>query len=695
MKFTKSPLAIAILLSPSVWAQEPIKLEKIVSTAQAESYRVLESSSATRTNTPLQQTPQSVVVVNNKVIQDQQNLTVSEALQNVSGTQGSPALLTPAFDLTKIRGFVAEQVVDGFTQYTYNPGDRQSLVAVDRIEVLKGANGVLYGGGVGTPVGGLVNLVSKKPEFTPSKTVGIRVGDDNFIQPYVDINQPFDENVAFRVIGEYTQADNEVDFIETKRHNINLGMTVKNDADTQRLTLLAKSSRWRQPEYQGLPATGTITGDFRIDPDLFIGPNNVPDSFSDNQFLTAIYEQKLANNWDLDVRARVSRSEFAEYAQSIAGSDGFTADAPFAPPSVWGLANVFVAQTQNERSFVFNLKGDVQTGAIQHKVLVGADYSNYRDKAVLDAVVGVGIVDLQMPIFPEYVKPTADNPAFGRFFDSTIENQTYGIYAQAQSTIASRLHILTGLRYNGLKIDYTEQAGGFVKSKASENKLLPRVGVVFDLAPELSVFTGYAQGQRNTPFIRFQNNLEPEESEQIEAGLKFNLPHKLSGQFAAYRINREKIAAGSFPLVTAINDQHSQGLELDLVWSPFDKLNVLANYAYTETRIDKGENLGNVLRSIPRNSGRVWVNYDFNEQWQAGAGVYAQSANFVSNNNIFEVDGFARFDATVRYNIENYTISATVKNLANTQYFESYGYFDGRVAPALDRTVYVTAEARF
>ncbi len=145
----------------------PVALEMMTVTGTAgenpDSYLVTNAFTATKTDTPIKEIPQSIQVVPHAVMNDQQNITVSESLRNVSGVIPRNILYTPVIEGTLIRGFSAEQLLDGFTQY-YNPGDRESLVNIDRIEVLKGSNAVLYSGGSGSPVGGVVNIISKLPK---------------------------------------------------------------------------------------------------------------------------------------------------------------------------------------------------------------------------------------------------------------------------------------------------------------------------------------------------------------------------------------------------------------------------------------------------------------------------------------------------------------------------------------------------
>jgi iron complex outermembrane receptor protein len=263
---------LSVAVTSVAWAQEPVSPQEDDAATQLEAisiraetdvgYAVSHSSSATRTDTPIKETPQSIIVIPRAVIDDQQNITLGEALGNVSSVVVNNQFSTPSFEATKLRGFRAEQLLDGFTQY-YNSGDRESLVNVKSLEVLKGSNAILYSGGSGSPVGGVVNIVSKLPQHQSFGEFGIKVGTDSFVQPFFDVNQPLSENVLFRITGEYTSADSNTDVVEQKRYNINPAITFTNN-ETTTLTLQAKVSRWEQQDYQGLPATGTVAGNFKL-----------------------------------------------------------------------------------------------------------------------------------------------------------------------------------------------------------------------------------------------------------------------------------------------------------------------------------------------------------------------------------------------------------------------------------------------
>ena len=155
-------------------SNEPVVLENMLvighvqdelPSYQANGFIEKDALTATKTNTPIKEIPQSIQVIPKTIMLSQQNLTVSESLHNVSGVVARNTLYSPVMEGTIIRGFASEQLVDGFTQY-YNSGDRESMVNIDRLEVLKGSNAVLYGGGSGAPVGGVVNILSKLPKET-------------------------------------------------------------------------------------------------------------------------------------------------------------------------------------------------------------------------------------------------------------------------------------------------------------------------------------------------------------------------------------------------------------------------------------------------------------------------------------------------------------------------------------------------
>lgn len=685
-------------------------------------YRALTAMSSTKTATPIEQIPQSIQVVPKKVLEDQRSISIEEALRNVSGVQATSPLLTPTQDATTIRGFAAEQWLDGLAVF-YNAGDRDSLVNVERIEVLKGPSALLYGGGAGAPVGGAINVVSKLPYAEQGGEFGFTFGSDNFLRPYVDINQPLNSagTALFRITGEYVSSDSFIDVIETDRYSIHPTLTLTNKTDTT-VTIQARATKWEQQEYQGLPATGTVAGDFRMPRDLFIGPSSIPKSSSEVQGITLTADHKFNDAVTANLKARWSRSEFDEFAQTIVGfgSDGFQANvpSPFLGPNTWALADAFLGQEQEELTINQSFQVKFNTAATENTLSIGGDYSRLTDRGILlaDFVAGgFGAVDLATnPTFPfPYVQPVPI-PGLNVFGDTDNVLTTKGLYTQLQTTIYDQVHLLGGLRLANVEIVSRDTAQA-LNQTADETKLLPRAGIVVDVFSGLSAFASYSEGIKGVPGVRFIGAAQPEESDQIEGGFKFNTSYGLSGTLAVYEINRTNTPVPIGGLTAAQGEERSRGFEADVLWQPNRNWQVLANYAFTDAELVKpigDAPAGSKSVGVPEHSGRLWVNYTFDPDvlkgWSVGAGVYAASGapvnlpdanpNFVNQFvpiPVFMTDAYFTVDAKIAYDTEQFSAAFNVKNLTDEEYFVPYSFFGGRVAPGADRTFYGTVVYRY
>jgi iron complex outermembrane receptor protein len=215
-----------------------------------------------------------------------------------------------------IRGFGAQQWLDGLP-VNYDTGDRDSFANVERIEVLKGPNAILYGGGTGAPTSGAVNVISKLPTDKASIETGLTFGTNNYLRPYFDVNQPLtdDKTVLFRVTGEYTASDSFVDVVHQDRYSFNPTLTFTDKSDTT-LTIQGRISRFEQQGYEGLPAVGTVAGNFRLNPDLFIGPTNIPKSVTEVQGVTVTFDRQFDQYWSFNVKTRWSKSNEDQKSQT-------------------------------------------------------------------------------------------------------------------------------------------------------------------------------------------------------------------------------------------------------------------------------------------------------------------------------------------------------------------------------------------
>jgi iron complex outermembrane receptor protein len=664
-------------------------------------YRALTAVSATNVATPISDLPQSLQVVPRSVLDDQTVISVDEALQNVSGVTGTNRLQTPAYDSILIRGFAAEQWRDGMP-VLYNPGHRDAMAHVERIEVIKGPQAILYSGGAGAPTGGAVNVVSKLPYDTAARVAGVTVGSHDFVRSFIDVNQPLtaEGSVLFRMIGEYGQAGSFIDAIETDTYAISPTLVFTDKADTT-FTLQGHVTRWQAPEYQGLPATGTVAGGFRIDPDLFIGPANIPDSFSELQSVTGTLDHRFSKATAATVKVRWRTSQFAELAQSLIGADGLQANIPAIGPSTWLLTNGMLQQAQRELSVTANARTGFGWLGARHTLLLGGDISRVDDDVGLFVDGVVGQVDLDNPQFTTPFARPPRNPAT-TFIDTNGVYKTQAAVAQLQTDIGDRVHLLAALRLADLRIDALENVAGEQISTGA-TRLLPRLGALVDLTPWLSAYGSYGEGMQGHYLAGYRGVPEPEFSRQYEAGLKFELAGGLTGTLAVFDIERTDVPVTDFNLVpVGTSSERSRGFEADVLWQPDANWKILGAYAFVDTELLEANRVAppGVRRvGVPEHTGRLWVNYAFDPHVlkgvSVGAGLYAASDAAIDLGNVFFTDPYLTVDAAVTYAADRWKATASVKNLTDELYFVPHNYLGGRVARGDARSIYLTVTNAF
>lgn len=697
---------LSISLCTCLLAQDTIILENILVNSDSltettagvtRGYESITADSTTKTRTPLKQIPRSVQVINSEVMDDQKVQSISEALHNSSGVVTNNPLTTPGWDSTLVRGFAAEQLQDG-SSLINNMGDRESTINIERIEVLKGPNAILYGGNQGTPVGGSINLISKMPETTPFTQLGTTIGSNNLVKPSFDVNQPVNESVLVRVTGEYTKSESQNDVIERNNYNVNPTVKLKIKDDTT-VILQGKVSRWEGQDYQGLPAVGTIAGDFKIDRNLFIGDKNVPDSTSSLDSLAVNVEHKFNDIWSVNTKAYAANSEFDERIQLNLANEPMM-------DSTFMLLNTRMYQEQQSRSLNADLKGEFSTNT---KLIFGTEVSTLDDKSFMDnmgMMVGnmpplnsLNYVDLINPIYSNpYVDANTD------IWGGEVKNRTYGIYTQIQQTLFDKLHVLAGTKLAKVTVDFEDNYGA---SKTEKTKLLLQGGVAYDVNDNITLFTSYSEGIKGVGWSNYVATPKPIESQQEEAGVKFAVNSQLSGSVAAFKINKKNtnVADPATGGLTSIpnGEEESRGEELDLLWQPASNFSILSNYTHVDATYTKNVSSsvldGNKLAGVPEHSGRVWANYKFSNPtlkgFSTGLGVYAQSATMLDGENKYEVPAFHTYDAKIAYTNKSYETSLVVKNLTDRDYYERLDYFGGRVTSGMERTYLVNFTYKF
>jgi iron complex outermembrane receptor protein len=666
--------------------------DTVIVTGKRDGYVVPEGGSATRTNTPLINVPQSVQVLTSSLIADQDRRTLADALVNVSGvTPTKPEESAIAQPL--VRGFPAEIYLDGLPAFGINAlADPTSLTGVERIEVVKGPTSTVYGGGAGAPLGGLINVVSVRPKAEAGGYVALRGGSFSTVNPYVDFNMPAGDRVAARITGEYQRNDSWIDRVEGERWSIQPSVSFQL-GDRTELLIRGKYDRRSQLEYSGVPAALAVAG--QLDRNAFPGaPIGQPRSTIVNKLVTPELRHEFNDNLKLTVTGRYYSNKYDEYGSFV--FPDFIGPDP-ATPTVYPIFPIYLPARVKEGTVDANLLATVDALGGRHEVLVGANYdhTNY-DTAMYFDFTPVGSLDLAHPSYT-----LAFGPTLPVLSTQTDVYETTAAYVQDQATYG-RLHLSGSLRYT--RFNFRRQEA---ETDATYNRVNPRVGATFDIAPGAALFAGFATGFRGA--IQFTappgQVVKPETSRSFEGGLKLALTEAhVWGTIAVFELTRRNVPTQdpTNPLFSIqTGEQRSRGAEADLTWEPTRALSILANYAYTRAEVaeDTSIPVGETLPRVPRNSGRVAAHYRVlngpAKGFSFGLGItgFSSREDFLPNS--VSVPGYAVLDAQTSYDFGRFAVTGSAVNLAGRRGFDTYEYLSPVVIPIQPRSAYIMLKARF
>lgn len=648
--------------------------------------------SITRSQVPLLQQARSVAVINRAVIDEQQLQSLSDVLESVAGAvpirENEMVLVNPI-----LRGFDAEVFVDGLAAYgATSVVDPASLVNVERVEVLKGPAGTLFGSGFGSALGGLINVVTKSPEAEAFGQVGLRFGSFATLNPSFDLNLPVNETLAFRVNGEYGRTDSAIDDARQRKASLNPSLAVQ-FGDATRLLLKGQFTRNENLEYSGLPAAITVNADVGVDPFRFSGATDAPLTRIDNRVITASLEHAYREALTLTVDARAYDSHFDEYGSFFFGGPNDPAQ-----PTVYTLLSAYLPTDVRQYTLAPRLNWRIDQGAVQHDLVIGADLdkTDYFARIGFD-FGGIGVIDYRNR---RGAPPFGNVPALSQTQDDRF--RTVSLYVEDHLRIGERWTVQIGLR--GTRLHFRQPSSG---TDETYTEATPRFGTSLLLNERVSLFAGYSEGFRGVSNFFGLAPPVPETSRQFEVGAKFAAAGGLSGSVAAFRLDRRNvvISAGDLGnpfLQSQSGEQRAQGLDVDLVYEPSSAWSALLAYAYTDTEVtrDVAPRLGDAFARVPEHSARAALRYRVLDGALAGLGIglgaRVTSSRELTLPNLDQVPGTAVFDAQVSYAWTRAELALSLVNLADRRYFEPYQYLaQSVVIPGDPRSAYLQFVYRY
>lgn len=648
--------------------------EEIVVTGEgAGRYWVPDASTATRTDTPIRDIPQSIQVVPQQVIRDQGITRIVDAVRNVSGASIQSGYGNLISDVN-LRGFVAYTTLkDGFaTQPFFTEGGN-----IERVEVLKGPASVLYGQ---LEPGGVVNYVTKQPLSRPNYAADFTVGSYNFYRGAIDLTGPLtkDERLLYRLNVSYENSGSYRDFIDNDIFFVAPVVTYR-ISDSTNLAFAYEYLNAKQGFDRGLRPVSAF---LKVPRNLNIGE---PDDFQDDQLHR--FNVTLNHRFNQNLRLRSGFVYLSENINSLVTQPGeLDADGRTLPDRGY-----FGGTTQrDEYTLQTDLISDFKTGSIAHQLLLGLELSK-RDQS--DQGIGgiyAGSLDIFNPVYGLQRIPDPNNS-----FEQTTN--TIGLYLQNQVTLLPNLKLLVGGRYDFVRYDSKSISDTSIDSEPERTEFYddafsPRVGIVYQPNEPISLYASYSRSFVPNNSRTFSGEpLQPSRGTQFEVGVKAELFNKrLSATLAAYDIRKTNIPTtdpDDEEFSIALGEVTSRGIELDIAGEILPGWKVIASGYLNDAFVSKDNSLpeGRRQENAPYHGASLWTTYEFQtgdlKGCGVGAGMFFVGDRIANISDPFTLPSYVRFDAALYYKWNNGRIALNFKNLGNVKYYETNGFLVFPQAP--------------
>ncbi|MET0250141.1 MAG: TonB-dependent siderophore receptor [Sphingobium sp.] len=650
-----------------VLAQQPAWAEQTApSSGESESIVVTAASAGTKTETALIELPQPIKVITSEQYLSQGAISISDTVKYAAGVLANPYGRDTRVDGFNVRGLDALQFRDGMRDiFSYYASITADPYNFSRVEIVRGPASVLFGQG---SIGGLVNLVSKAPEFKTGGEHNLVYGSFDRKEVLGDVNVALSDTLAIRVVGRVRDADTYVDHVPDDRVMFAPSIRWQPTPDTDLvLTGLYQKDKTGSTS-QFLPIVGTfrpnrVAGQ-QLDRYLFVGKAGW-DRYNGRLLQGGgSLTHKFSDNIQLSVKARYIDSDLeynTHYADSysdptdpfsVYGTDGRTI-------GLYGGANdarLNVFSTDNNLQFNFN------TGAaIAHKLLVGLDYSwNKVGKRSNGGLTVVDLYDIDYDALPTY-------DLSGPFANES--QKQLGIYVQDQIRFFDRVSVVLGARRDRV----TGSSG------QKDNATTFRAGIIGEIGAGFSPFFSYTES-----FLPIAGSVQdvagdpispykPQTGTQYEIGVKWQPGLNTLVTVTAFKIKEQnRVLYGLGQSTSQAGELNTKGFEIEASHSLPGNFELLANYGYSKLKSETNTSLD----YMPRHTASLWSTKTFGlpgeAQLRLGGGV-VYSGKSVSTSPIWSIVTPSRttVDGLAEVSWNNWRFALNATNLLNNKYFAS------------------------
>lgn len=676
-----------------------VAAKRVSDTKPVKGYQATRSSASTKTDTPLIDVPQSVSIVTQAQMNDQSVQSMSDAVRYVPGVTASQG--EGNRDALNFRGsgvttgdFYLDGIRDDVQTY-------RDFYNTDRIEVLKGPNGMAFGRGAS---GGAINRVSKEAGWDPVREIKATYGAHNQKRTSIDIGNGINDVAAFRLNAVYEESDSYRSGVNLKRYGINPTFTIT-PSDNTKITIGAEYFKDQHIGDRGIPSIGTGLNNrpYRLeDYQTFYGNASLSPNETETKALNAMIEHAFNDN--LSIRNRTRYASYDKFYQNVY-ADGAVANNLFAVGAY--------RDTTDRKNFInqTDILYKINTGSLEHQLLVGMEVGT--QKTTNSRLIAGNSERISSNV--SILNPTYNLPIN---LSNTSRNQAseidiFALYIQDQIKISEQWQAIVGVRHDQLKTHYDN-----IKSNqtldVTDSLVSPRAGLIFKPLENLSLYGAYSlsyvprAGDQLISLTATTKSLQPEKFINKELGAKYDITSQLSLTAAIYELERKNVAMTD-PANTSqnivIDGQLTKGVEFGITGKMTDRWSMVGGYSYQDATFTKAMTISGVsytagatLGQTPSHTFSLWNRYDFNENWGAAIGVVSRSQMYAltpSTTASTILPGFARVDAALFWKAsDKMQLQLNVENLTDKDYLAS-AHTNNNLTPGAPLTARATLTYNF
>ena len=693
-----SALAISMALAVPAVAGEYIEggdqcedCRTIIVTGASTGYVAQDIVTATKTDTPILDVPQTIHVVTREQLDDQAQYSLGEVLRYVPGTtvgqgEGNRDQITLRGQNTSA-DFFLDGVRDDVQYY-------RGLYNVERVEVLKGPYALIFGRGGG---GGIINRVQKTP--IADETLGAARASINSFGGWdlsADLNAPLGDKAAVRLNATYEKLESDRRFVDGERYAWNPYLAVDLSGDWKLGLSYEYVNDDRVPD-RGVPSIATAAGQpntpVRGYDRLFFGVPGINRTTLEAHIAKLRLDGRLADN--LKFTSTLLYGDYDKLYVNVYANSAVTAANTVA-------LDAYSDPTKRENLIgQANLIWDIETGALEHKLLFGVEYGDQKTRnRRFNRTFSPGTTfDLNTPVYPTvtFTTPSRDTMSDVEFFSA---------YVQDQIGVGEHFDIVVGLRYDHFEIDGVDFIPAIDRPFArSDDKISPRFGLIWKPQENVSIYSSFSRsflprsGDQFISLTTTQENLAPEKFTNYELGAKWDIQPNLNVTAALFQLDRSNATTPdpANPL-TSINvgKTRTKGLELALTGRVLPDWQVSAGYTWQDGAL-RG-NYSVRLGQLPKHQLSLWNRYDVSDALGVGLGVVHQSSQFAAirtSATTTKLPSFTRVDAALFYDVsDKVQLQANVENLFDTDYFAD-AHNNNNITPGAPINGRVTVRIKF